>query len=1527
MPKSESHQVSASQRVWIAVLGKHPGWNDHLDDIGLDTERLVAVKRHLYVEGVGGAINAGTWEALSEQERDEGFSHTFFWRQADGMVIGRMWSSSDGKGRSKYPMIACAMCRSLPFSFVAGPLLERLRRLEAVCREVTTASDVIGAVDRVKAEVAELASFAPELSDAPVAGGESGKGSASELIESGRLGEDGVGLKRVLYQMDREMGAYVRPEGSGTASRSRSVEVRGQHIRVPTSSGSISPGQEHRDLSLWARLLLNKIDPLVPIFLATKDGRDWVDIIVGELGPTPLACLQSSPEAMPYVSDIPFTIDGDIEQSIEQTIEASRAGTVVERDPCYVDVPQERLAPFLRPRRAETSSAETDRKPLFLGIGAAAIVVVIVLAFLLMRGDGDGEDQPETREQSRAEPADEPAATELSDAQTRADPVNPAVTRETPPGSAVALDDQATEPVPADSPIDRSTEAIASDPVGRLEAFERWCARYEVWYLPFTEAIEDAAIAGDPVFAKELKAAIASAKREGDRLDPLINTPGRYRSLDSLRASPPDAIYEPGFGETIAAGLGPIEMIREVMQPSRWESRASLSRLAVLTESFGGAMPDDLSALSLRLDSDNGSEAAGAVLGLAGVSDGLGASVSAMDQLIAVRGELESIPDDSVARAFVRLSPIGEEGSGNTWLAEARRRALELVSLGEELLGAAESGYPRVDPELFEERIAALSEATALAYLRGWIETTRDRSLYLLDPADDPRRGLSEPERVAALREGLRNLAESDDNAETRELTGLLDAYDEAASELRDLSWNEATKVRVSEETGALTALLDGIADRIDAESRSRAIEAERYIATLNATETVTNSGSDAIDRAWITARDAAVDRFESDGDVVAFSRAIDTMKENLASLESAMPRPKFDDGALGTLSVMFASTADEERERVLSDLITTADAALDDDAIVLYNEWREKIVESSGSLVSLRHGLDTWDDREAREAAEQWGGAWAAANMKWRAEAPELGRYIEALESPNPVRLGEIAQSSDSQPGIAFVAWSRLDEADPEWGTSIEQLELDRVVTGRLAESVATLPEVRAAEVTSSMSRSATARWLRGASSCDAAEFSRIAAIGGDLPLAEDQLPAGVRFNLFVEGLRRSLDRGEPLDREELVAQAESARAGLDEGGSASAWLASFVDELTAREGREIDYRVIGPARSGWAVEPFDSGRVLRYSWTGADQPRELTFRLVESPEAGVFYLAETEAPAWLMTDFVLNGEHAEAVSSSLPEDWDPIPDTRLGPRVWDWGRQRGGRGIRVARTWVMKDRGSDRPYYADGFEDRVGRPGDDHPIQRVSARAAASIAAAAGCRLPTQAEWRAAFGTIGSPPPSADWNLRDRTFDEQRSHTLSLGAGLAVTWPDQQSFVDGMDGIGQGPDAESHDWSDGVLWFTEVAAGRERPFRHLLGNVAEYVLPETNDTAWLSDRGGDVGSRVRALGTVSRVLPVIGGSSLSPPGVGVDRAVVPATDTGVLGYSDVGFRLAFSPGVEAPLVVVVGELLGDAPFLRMAD
>ena len=43
----------------VGAFGKHPGWDDHLDDIGLNTEPLIAAKQYLYVQGIGGVIDAG----------------------------------------------------------------------------------------------------------------------------------------------------------------------------------------------------------------------------------------------------------------------------------------------------------------------------------------------------------------------------------------------------------------------------------------------------------------------------------------------------------------------------------------------------------------------------------------------------------------------------------------------------------------------------------------------------------------------------------------------------------------------------------------------------------------------------------------------------------------------------------------------------------------------------------------------------------------------------------------------------------------------------------------------------------------------------------------------------------------------------------------------------------------------------------------------------------------------------------------------------------------------------------------------------------------------------------------------------------------------------------------------------------------------------------------------------------------------------------------------------------------------------
>ena len=108
----------ASKRVFIAAFGKHPGWDDHIDDIGLETDVLVTVKRILYIQGIGSNIDSGSWDKLEEDQRLEKFGHVFVWCMNRDLVVGRLWSSQDGKGRSSYPMVVCVQCSKLPLPWI-----------------------------------------------------------------------------------------------------------------------------------------------------------------------------------------------------------------------------------------------------------------------------------------------------------------------------------------------------------------------------------------------------------------------------------------------------------------------------------------------------------------------------------------------------------------------------------------------------------------------------------------------------------------------------------------------------------------------------------------------------------------------------------------------------------------------------------------------------------------------------------------------------------------------------------------------------------------------------------------------------------------------------------------------------------------------------------------------------------------------------------------------------------------------------------------------------------------------------------------------------------------------------------------------------------------------------------------------------------------------------------------------------------------------------------------------------------------
>src|SRR5215469_9189084 len=123
--KSLSRLLGSSSKpapaLYLAAFGKHPGWNDHIDDLGLDTDDLITAKRLLYVQGINQNIDAGAWENLDPDKRLDAFRHDFLWHmkgtgsgEGDSLIAGRMWSSVDGKGRDKYPMVLCAGTVDLP---------------------------------------------------------------------------------------------------------------------------------------------------------------------------------------------------------------------------------------------------------------------------------------------------------------------------------------------------------------------------------------------------------------------------------------------------------------------------------------------------------------------------------------------------------------------------------------------------------------------------------------------------------------------------------------------------------------------------------------------------------------------------------------------------------------------------------------------------------------------------------------------------------------------------------------------------------------------------------------------------------------------------------------------------------------------------------------------------------------------------------------------------------------------------------------------------------------------------------------------------------------------------------------------------------------------------------------------------------------------------------------------------------------------------------------------------------------------
>src|SRR5204863_1992020 len=139
--------------VALAAFGKNPGWDDHVEDLGLETQSLNLAKTIFYVNGIGGQIDSGAWERLDSSQQVATFNHVFVWQRAGQLLLGRLWSSSDGKGRTRYPMVVCVHCSGISLSWALNQVLPRLEQIEQACLAGHSAAEVRAILGRYRAEL------------------------------------------------------------------------------------------------------------------------------------------------------------------------------------------------------------------------------------------------------------------------------------------------------------------------------------------------------------------------------------------------------------------------------------------------------------------------------------------------------------------------------------------------------------------------------------------------------------------------------------------------------------------------------------------------------------------------------------------------------------------------------------------------------------------------------------------------------------------------------------------------------------------------------------------------------------------------------------------------------------------------------------------------------------------------------------------------------------------------------------------------------------------------------------------------------------------------------------------------------------------------------------------------------------------------------------------------------------------------------------------------------------------------------
>lgn len=284
--------VAQAPRFYLGAFGKHPGWNDHMDDLGLATASLVEARSRLY-GGIAHQIEHATWEKAGAEKAMPGFDHLIHWRRLNESLTGLIWSSRDGKGRALYPMITVAHSVTRSFSWLAGELLPALEEIKAKCRETNSASVVKAQISAVEQS---LRTRLPDSARVSIGAG------LGIPAWAAHFSKEQTALRRVLHHLRRNFAPFAPGSLEWCEGEKQALS---RTLRLPQIPGA-KPAES---LNAWVSFLATQLEPAVPFFGLLRQDANWLDVIVGEPAPADFFLLRALPASQPVVTDIPYQLD------------------------------------------------------------------------------------------------------------------------------------------------------------------------------------------------------------------------------------------------------------------------------------------------------------------------------------------------------------------------------------------------------------------------------------------------------------------------------------------------------------------------------------------------------------------------------------------------------------------------------------------------------------------------------------------------------------------------------------------------------------------------------------------------------------------------------------------------------------------------------------------------------------------------------------------------------------------------------------------------------------------------------------------------------------------------------------------------------------------------------------------------------------------------------------------------------------------------------------------------------------------